>query len=211
MPRTAKPDIPLTDEQRELVEENLALAIWYAGVSPLTARFADRNDVIQAASIGLCHAASIFDVARGVKFVTHAVWWMRCYVQNAAFDQSGIPIRRYDRRQELGPCLPLTLLQPTDMEEIPADTDHDDEATPSGQLKHAFQKLTPQERAAVKWVLRGVPLSELSRRMGLAKSSAWRLLSSATRRIIGETRPTIMRRRPAAKARAPGSTASARR
>lgn len=101
--RTSKPLPRLTDEQRQLVEDNHRLAWWFVKlpiVSAYVRLFASEEDAAQAAYLGMCIAASRFDPAKG-KFTTYAYQWMRSAVQHQAYEQPGIPNSKH-RFAEIG-------------------------------------------------------------------------------------------------------------
>jgi RNA polymerase sigma factor (sigma-70 family) len=64
-----------------LVLENLLLAKWVA--ARYVGRGLDRDDLDQAAVLGLMRAAQLFDPRRGTKFTTYATWWCRQSVRRA--------------------------------------------------------------------------------------------------------------------------------
>jgi RNA polymerase primary sigma factor len=71
-----------------LVRSNLRLVIWVArryGWSALPL-----PDRIQEGNIGLLKAVDRFDVARGHRFATYAIWWIRQAVSRAVQDQGRI-------------------------------------------------------------------------------------------------------------------------
>jgi RNA polymerase sigma factor (sigma-70 family) len=77
---------PLTDAQQSLVEKNLRMAKWFANrwLSLCPADFADFDDAVQVAALGLMSAASNYDESKG-KFTTHAYWCMRSAMVHATF------------------------------------------------------------------------------------------------------------------------------
>lgn len=86
----------------ELVIHNMRLVISVAR------RYQNRglplSDLIQEGNIGLVKAADKFDVARGVRFATHAVWWIRQSVTRALSNKSRtirLPIQFAQRASEL--------------------------------------------------------------------------------------------------------------
>jgi len=95
--------IEQADEARdELVTHNMRLVISVAR------RYQNRglplSDLIQEGNIGLVKAADKFDVSRGVRFATHAVWWIRQSVTRALSNKSRtirLPIQFAQRASEL--------------------------------------------------------------------------------------------------------------
>jgi RNA polymerase sigma factor (sigma-70 family) len=75
----------MRSQRSRLVEGYLRLVIWIArkygwSVLPL-------QDRIQEGNIGLLKAVDRFDPARGVRFTTYAVWWIRQSISRAIQDQ----------------------------------------------------------------------------------------------------------------------------
>lgn len=86
----------------ELVTHNMRLVISVAR------RYQNRglplSDLIQEGNIGLVKAADKFDISRGVRFATHAVWWIRQSVTRALSNKSRtirLPIQFAQRASEL--------------------------------------------------------------------------------------------------------------
>jgi len=86
----------LTDDQRALVENNMALVGWYVDKKLLYCRREDRDDLIQTGMLALCRAALTFDPGRGARFTTYAMlyiagdirrWMRREYGERAAVGQ----------------------------------------------------------------------------------------------------------------------------
>lgn len=76
--------------RRKIVESNLRL------VKPVAKRYQghglDLNDLIQEGNLGLIMAVDKFDISRGYRFNTYAVWWVRQAI-NRAIENTGRPIR----------------------------------------------------------------------------------------------------------------------
>jgi RNA polymerase primary sigma factor len=91
------------DEARdELVRHNMRLVISVA--RKYQNRGMPLSDLIQEGNIGLVRAADKFDVERGVRFATHAVWWIRQAVTRALSNKSRtirLPIQFAQRASEL--------------------------------------------------------------------------------------------------------------
>ena len=75
-----------SEARDDLVVHNMRLVISVA------IRYQNRglplSDLIQEGNIGLVKAADKFDIGRGVRFSTHAVWWIRQSITRALTDRS---------------------------------------------------------------------------------------------------------------------------
>jgi RNA polymerase primary sigma factor len=86
------------DALHELVEHNLRfvvqVALTYQGHGlPLA-------DLINEGNLGLLHAARKFDPARGTRFITYAVWWIRQAILHALAAGGGVvrvPVKQAER------------------------------------------------------------------------------------------------------------------
>jgi len=115
------------DALRRLVESNLRFVVSYAkryrglGVPFL--------DLIHEGNIGLIEAGKRFDPARGVKFITYAVWWIRQALVHALSSQSrafSLPSRLSAAAGRIGrdvEALTTQLERSPTTEEIAADMD----------------------------------------------------------------------------------------
>jgi RNA polymerase sigma factor (sigma-70 family) len=74
---TRTPLVPLTDEQRQMVADNLGLVGW---VLNRQGRSHD-EDAYQAGVLGLIRAVQKFDPAKGFKFSTYARTWIQQGIQ----------------------------------------------------------------------------------------------------------------------------------
>jgi RNA polymerase sigma factor for flagellar operon FliA len=95
---------PLTDEARSLVEAHLPLVRHVlAGVAAHYPRHADREELAQAATLGLVEAAARFDAARGVPFDRWAALRIRGAIVDAvrALDFAPRTLRSAAREAEV--------------------------------------------------------------------------------------------------------------
>ena len=130
-------DRPSLEEQ--LMRHNIFLAVNLA--SKYSAYGTDYDELLSAAMYGLNVAARKFDVERGTKFSTHAVWWIRKHILMAL---SG---SRYDRN--IGSRVSLYL----DSDSYDRDTDNYNYTTLADSVEptflHTFHDAkTPYEKAA---------------------------------------------------------------
>lgn len=51
----------------------------------------EKNDIIQTGILGLYEAIDRFDINKGVKFLTYAVWWIKTYIKNLIYNNRLIP------------------------------------------------------------------------------------------------------------------------
>ncbi len=85
------------EARKELIEHNLRLVVYiarrYSNVGiPLM-------DLIQEGNIGLIKAADKFDIHKGYRFSTYAIWWIRQSITRAIADQLlliRIPVHKFD-------------------------------------------------------------------------------------------------------------------
>jgi RNA polymerase sigma factor (sigma-70 family) len=88
----------LTEDQRRMVEENLGLV--YAIVNAMHGRErlrVDRDDAIQAGSIGLMRAAQLYRPDLGWAFSTYASYHIKAFIQRLAFGEAGIRVPAHVR------------------------------------------------------------------------------------------------------------------
>ncbi len=69
------------DATRELIRSNLPLVVFVAKAYQSSGM--PLLDLIQEGNVGLMRAAEKFDVRKGVRFSTHATWWIRQSIQVA--------------------------------------------------------------------------------------------------------------------------------
>lgn len=84
--------------KNEFIERNLKLTISVA--KKYIGKGMDLADLIQEGNIGLMKAVDKFDVNRGCKFSTYAIWWIKQSIRRAISDQSKmirIPVHASER------------------------------------------------------------------------------------------------------------------
>ena len=88
--------------RNEFVRRNLRL------VMSIARRYRVRGmpllDLVQEGNLGLLKAMDRFDPARGFRFSTYAVWWIRHHINRAVADKSRlvrVPVHRLDRHNEI--------------------------------------------------------------------------------------------------------------
>jgi RNA polymerase primary sigma factor len=111
-----------TEALHRLIESNLAFVIKVA--SEYRNRGLPFEDLVSEGNVGLLEAARRYDHARGVKFITYAVWWIRKAILKALAEQSGlVRVPRYQQRmiqkvREAEASLAHSLGRPPSREEI---------------------------------------------------------------------------------------------
>lgn len=69
---------------KTLVEHNLRFVVNVAkGYRGRGVSFAD---IISEGNLGLIHAAKKFDPTKDIKFISYAIWWIRCYINDFITD-----------------------------------------------------------------------------------------------------------------------------
>ena len=74
----------------ECVEANLRMAVQAARKYSRSMHNMTLGDLIQEANLGLIKAVERFDVARGYKFITYAMWWIRANLKRSIADKDAL-------------------------------------------------------------------------------------------------------------------------
>jgi RNA polymerase primary sigma factor len=143
--------------RNKLIETNLRFAIQvarqYQGMG------LELEDLIGFANVGLFEAAERFDVTKGVKFITFAVWYIRAEIQKALNDLSRV-VRIPSHKTSTEPQYIKSIHTPVgddDNKETYADRFLESEATKSGRdksdllfdLQRALNQLPEKQRLAI--------------------------------------------------------------
>lgn len=91
-------DRPLSDEERQLVEDNLGLATHFA--QRFQASRMEFEDLVQEAYMGLIDAARLYKTSHGTRFSTYARWHILKKVMDAIHNRNEI-VRTPRRRPSL--------------------------------------------------------------------------------------------------------------
>lgn len=71
-----------------LVEHNLRFVVNVA--KGYRDRGVSFSDIISEGNLGLIHAAEKFDPTKDIKFISYAVWWIRCYINDFIEGQTSL-------------------------------------------------------------------------------------------------------------------------
>ena len=85
------------EAMEELITSNLRLVIAIA--RKYTSKGLPLQDLIQEGNIGLIKAVRKFDIKRGCKFSTYAVWWIKLHISRALIDKTSnirIPVHQIE-------------------------------------------------------------------------------------------------------------------
>ncbi len=110
-----------------LITANLRFVVRVAG--EYTGRGLSLSDLIAEGNVGLIRATETFDVSRGLKFITYAVWWIRQAILSALNRQTrmvAFPVNQIDDSDRLNRArsrLSHKLGRPPHMDELIKTTD----------------------------------------------------------------------------------------
>lgn len=91
--------------QKELIEANLRFVVSIA--KQYQGRGLDISDLVSEGNIGLIKAAQKFDVSKGIKFISYAVWWIRQSILQSLADNSRmirLPLNQINSLNKIREC-----------------------------------------------------------------------------------------------------------
>jgi RNA polymerase sigma factor (sigma-70 family) len=162
---TACPIVPLTDEQRRLVERNLSLAKHLLRGLRLPPGM-DADDALQSACVGLAEAGRRFDPARGVPFGGFA----RFCIRSAVFGE----FRRWRRRSAA-----VAFADPATLDRESGAKPVDAAACDRDAALWLLRGLPKRLRGVVTDHMNGLSCALIGRRVGLTRQQARNLLLGA--------------------------------
>ena len=89
------------DAANELAEANLKFVYYVANKFAALCRTKgiEFSDIIAEGNLGLIKASRIFDYKRNVRFSTHAMWWIKSYIQHYIFRDSIVKVPEGKQRK----------------------------------------------------------------------------------------------------------------
>ncbi len=174
--------VRLTDDQRQLVEDNLALAGWFIrrdveSIRLLVRQYPSMEDAFQVAVIGLCYAAARHNPRLG-EFSTYAAFWMFQVLSREARYQTGLrlPWTVTDRQTEFVEQLEQGHKIPAREADPDAEIDRRDRLA---TLSYWIGKMPPKHRDVLMLHLEGKPARDISRIVGICKSRVNQIIPKA--------------------------------
>jgi RNA polymerase sporulation-specific sigma factor len=187
--RHPSPVVPLTDDQRSMVTENLGLVYHMVKRHERLVACVGREDVEQHGLLALCNAARTYDPSRGLKFTTHACCAIRWQLVSLAGETFRDPHRT------------LLAFDDGELPELAASDDHVEETIErihrdecAEAVKRALERLKPRHRFIFEAAADGLSHAEIARQMFATPSA----VSETLRRV-----KQILRCRLGASRRAP--------
>jgi RNA polymerase primary sigma factor len=90
-------DLSKAAPKEDMIEDNLGLV--YAVAGTYRGRGVPFDDLVQEGTVGLVRAVERFDLERGVKFSTYAVWWIRRSMLDAIASSNPVRMPAKARQQ----------------------------------------------------------------------------------------------------------------
>lgn len=111
----------LTADQAQMVADNIGLVHWWVARNcPASNGAYSEDDAIQDGTLGLIRAAQLFDPAKGFKFSTYAMTWIRQSISRGRGRVEGRSYRAAQAANEAGNFVhPLSLEYDTSYENDP--------------------------------------------------------------------------------------------
>jgi RNA polymerase sigma factor (sigma-70 family) len=192
------------DAFTKLLDSHKGLVAKYAWWERAKNLQADLEDLMQAGRLGIYHAARLFDEARGNKFCTLAVFWVRCYIQRESNHQRLIrtptsyryyldDVRRAQNIKHVGRFTD----KPHDADDdsttmilessVRTDEDVEDRerlAEIKSKMRELIARLPQRERIVIKGrFFRHLTLEEVGGLLGITKERARQMQSLALKRM----------------------------
>lgn len=176
---------PLSPAQQSLVTNNIRLAysvaLRFRRLYPHTRH--SREDIEQAAILGLAYAAGRYDPARGTRFSTCAVWWIRQFIQK---EIAVVQVIR--QRCDVARIKPLARIRSiTKWEDtLPIDDDVS-RIDDADSCSWAMRRLTQREKEVMhlrygeEW-----SQADIGERLGISGERVRQILTSAKARLRGK-------------------------
>ena len=167
-------------EKAELAEKNMAL-VWYA-VRQFQSTGYDVEELYSAALLGMAKALSNFDLSRGFKFSTFALFCMKNEIlMELRRGKRRISAVYYDDLISSGKDDGLTLL-----ETLPSSADTEGEAISKVALQKALGLLTQREREMLVLDADGQRQADIAKDYGVSQSYVSRIVAGAKQKIRSE-------------------------
>lgn len=164
------PKIVLNEEQKKLVEDNIAL-VHFTLRKHFSASLSRDEDIISAGYEGLCIAAGKFDPKKGA-FSSLAVQCIRNYIRTELYYRS----KHRNRQVYIDNSI-------TDEDDVTFYKLHGSsdggysEIDTQATIEHFEQFLTTEELAVVRMRREEIPTKEIIKRTGLGKSAVYKIIN----------------------------------
>jgi len=158
----------LTEERRQLAEENLKLI--HFAMKSLNIKY-DYEDCYSAGCIGLCTAAARWDKHKGLAFTTYACYLIKNQIVNYMKTSDAYT------RGRVSPCKELFAYEEQGFKHI------EDKQLAAFILSNLDCFLDEKEAAVIRLVARGTPAAKIAKDMGTDVFNVYNLRKSAVKKI----------------------------